>query len=340
MKPLKAIAGKTMVTFGLGHVVLWLMGLVGIFLGNQRLRRSERERTQAAEALRKAHDELEIRIQERTAELVETNEELQMEITERKRAQEKLKRLVTDLERSNWELNQFAKVASHDLQEPLRMVASYTQLLEKRYKDKLDSDAKEFIGFAVEGATRMQRLINDLLAYSHVGTRDKPFEVTDCYSVLGQAIANLRPGIEANHAIIANDDLPSVMVDASQMVQLFQNLIGNAIKFCGERSPRIHVSARQKGDEWVFSVQDNGIGIESQYKEKIFVVFQRLHAPEEYPGTGMGLAICKKIVERHGGRIWVDSESGKGSTFYFTIPVRGSKEPSRSKATVEIVQRG
>lgn len=220
------------------------------------------------------------------------------------------------------------------------MVASYTQLLEKRYKDKLDSDAREFIGFAVGGATRMQRLINDLLAYSHVGTRDKPFEVTDCHSVLGQAIANLRPGIEANDAIIVNDDLPTVMVDASQMVQLFQNLIGNAIKFCGEQPPRIHVSARQKGDEWVFSVKDNGIGIEPQYKEKIFVVFQRLHGPEKYLGTGMGLAICKKIVERHGGRIWVDSEPGGGSTFYFTLPVRGSKEPLRSKATVEIVQGG
>jgi PAS domain S-box-containing protein len=245
------------------------------------------------------------------------------DITERKRAEEKLRNTLLDLERSNKELQQFAYVASHDLQEPLRMVASYTQLLEKRYKDKLDSDANEFIQFAVDGAIRMQRLINDLLIYSRVGTRGKSFEPTDSHAVLGQAIANLSALIEENQAVVTNDDLPPIMVDESQMVQLFQNLIGNAIKFRGDQSPRIHVSAEQKGNEWVFSVKDNGIGIDPQFNERIFVVFKRLHQKEEYPGTGMGLAICKKIVERHGGRIWVKSELEKGSTFYFSIPVIG-----------------
>ena len=245
------------------------------------------------------------------------------DITECKQVTE-LKKALTDLERSNQELEQFAYVASHDLQEPLRMVASYTQLLEKRYKDQLDQDAKDFIGFAADGANRMQRLINDLLAYSRVGTRGKSLEPTDCHTMLGQAIANLSMVIEENHAVVTSDELPTVMADASQMVQLFQNLIGNAIKFRGEESPRIHVSALEKGNEWVFSVKDNGIGIEAQFSERIFIAFQRLHSREKYPGTGIGLAICKKIVDRHGGKIWVESELGKGSTFYFSIPKRGS----------------
>jgi PAS domain S-box-containing protein len=246
------------------------------------------------------------------------------DITERKQAEDILKKTLLDLERSNQELEQFAYVASHDLQEPLRMVASYTQLLEKRYKDQLDQDAKDFIRFTADGANRMQRLINDLLTYSRVGTRGKPWKPTDCHTMLGQAIANLSMVIEENHAIITSDQLPTVMADASQMVPLFQNLIGNAIKFRGEELPRIHVSAQEKGNEWVFSVKDNGIGIEAQFSERIFIVFQRLHSREKYPGTGMGLAICKKLVERHGGKIWVESELGKGSTFYFSIPKRGS----------------
>jgi PAS domain S-box-containing protein len=245
------------------------------------------------------------------------------DITERKRAEDKLKKALLDLERSNKELEQFAYVASHDLQEPLRMVASYTQLLEKRYKDQLDQDAKDFIRFAADGANRMQRLINDLLAYSRAGTPGKPLKPTDCHTVLGQAIANLSMVIEENHAIVTSDELPTVMADASQMVQLFQNLVGNAIKFRGEESPRIHVSVEEKGNEWVFSMKDNGIGIDPQFKERIFIAFQRLHSREKYPGTGMGLAICKKLVERHGGKIWVESELGKGSTFYFTMPKRG-----------------
>jgi signal transduction histidine kinase len=256
--------------------------------------------------------------------LEKVNQELQLEIAERKRAEDILKKTLLDLERSNKELEQFAYVASHDLQEPLRMVASYTQLLEKRYKDQLDQDAKDFIGFAADGANRMQRLINDLLAYSRVGTRGKPLEPTDCHTVLGQAIVNLSTVIEENHAIVTSDQLPKVMADASQMVQLLQNLVGNAIKFRGEESPRIHVSAQEKGNEWVFSVKDNGIGIEAQFSERIFIAFQRLHSREKYPGTGIGLAICKKIVDRHGGKIWIESELGKGSTFYFTTPKRGS----------------
>lgn len=230
------------------------------------------------------------------------------------------KKISEELAHSNKELQQFAYLASHDLQEPLRMVASYTQLLERRYKNKLDSDAKEFIQFAVDGAIRMKKLIDDLLTYSRVGTRDTRFEPTDCTSPLDLAITNLSVTIDENHAIITNDELPTVMVDASQISQLFQNLISNALKFRIKQPPRIHISAKQKGNEWIFSVQDNGIGIAPQYKDKIFMIFQRLHSEKDYTGTGIGLAICKRIVERHGGRLWVKSEVGKGSTFYFTLP--------------------
>ncbi len=249
------------------------------------------------------------------------------DITERKRMEETLKKTLDELERSNKELEQFAYVASHDLQEPLRMVASYTQLLEMRYKDKLDSDANDFINYAVDGANRMQRLINDLLVYSRVGTRGKPFEPVDSQLALGQAIVNLEVLISENQTIITNDDLPPLIADSTQLVQLFQNLVDNAIKFRSDKTPYIHVSAKQEGNEWIFSVRDNGIGIDPQHKERIFVIFQRVHSREEYSGTGMGLAICKKIVERHGGRIWVDSKPGEGSTFYFTMPLRGGEKP-------------
>jgi light-regulated signal transduction histidine kinase (bacteriophytochrome) len=255
----------------------------------------------------------------------------QRELAERKRAEQELKQTMAELARSNQELEQFAYVASHDLQEPLRMVASYVQLLARRYQSKLDADADEFIAYAVDGATRMQALINDLLAYSRVGTRGKPFEPTDCEAVFDQALANLQMAIEESGTVVTHDPLPTVMADATQLTQLFQNLIGNAVKFRGEESPRIHVSAERLpplqagegrgGGEWTFSVRDNGIGIDPAYHDRIFLIFQRLHTREEYPGTGIGLAVCKKIVERHGGRIWVESQLGKGSTFYFTIPM-------------------
>jgi len=254
------------------------------------------------------------------------------DITEQKRVErelkqaEELKQAIAALKRSNRELEQFAYVASHDLQEPLRMVSSFTQLLAKRYQGKLDKDADEFIAYIVAGAKRMQALINDLLTYSRVDTRGKSFEPIDSEAVFDQAIANLRVAIEEGEAVITHDPLPSLIADDSQIVQLFQNLLGNAIKFHGKEPPRIHVSAKQEGNEWVFSFRDNGIGIAPEYFDRIFVIFQRLHGREEYPGTGTGLAICKKIVERHGGRIWVESEPSKGSTFYFAIPPVGDKQ--------------
>jgi light-regulated signal transduction histidine kinase (bacteriophytochrome) len=199
------------------------------------------------------------------------------------------------------------------------MIASYTQLLARRYRDRLDGDADEFIGYAVDGARRMQELILDLLALSRVGTRGKPFEPTDSGAVLEKVLVDLGPTIDQHGASVSHDELPTVSADPSQLQQLFQNLIANAIKFQGDRPPRVHVSAERQGDGWLFKIRDNGIGIEPQYADRIFVVFQRLHTQAEYPGTGIGLAICKKIVERHGGRIWVESEPGQGSTFCFTI---------------------
>jgi PAS domain S-box-containing protein len=244
----------------------------------------------------------------------------------RRQAEEHLKKTLADLERSNKELEQFAYVASHDLQEPLRMVSSYTQLLERRYKAKLDNDAQEFIAYAVDGANRMQRLIQDLLSFSRVSTRGNPFRPTDCNVVLGQARTNLDVIIRENNALVTNDELPLVMADETQLLLVFQNLINNAIKFRSKELPHVQVSAEKNGHEWIFSVRDNGQGIDPQYYDRIFVIFQRLHAKEEYPGTGIGLAICKRIVERHGGRIWLESKPGKGSTFYFTIPVRGGEK--------------
>ncbi|MFH1037933.1 MAG: PAS domain S-box protein [PVC group bacterium] len=247
------------------------------------------------------------------------------DVTTRKQAEENLKEALVELERSNRELEQFVYVASHDLQEPLRMVASFTGLLAKRYQGKLDKDADEFISYAVDGAKRMQYLINDLLAYSRVGTRGKPFKPTDCEEVFKQSVANLQTAIEETGAVVTHEQLPPVMADETQLLQLFQNLIGNAIKFHGEEPPRVHISAKQQEDAWMFSVRDNGIGIAPEYFERIFQVFHRLHGRDRYSGTGMGLAICKKIVERHEGKIWPDSKTGKGSTFYFTMPTKGGK---------------
>ena len=246
-----------------------------------------------------------------------------LDITERKLAEQALLRRTEELKRSNTELEQFAYVASHDLQEPLRMVSSYMQLLSRRYKGKLDSNADEFIAFAVDGAKRMQQLINDMLAFSRVATRGHEFKPVEADAALRQALLNLKAAIEESHANVTFDPLPVVNADSGQLTQLFQNLIGNAIKFRCQEPPRVHVSAERRAKEWVFSVRDNGIGIEPQHLERIFVIFQRLHAASEFPGTGLGLAISKKIAERHGGRLWVTSEPGAGSVFYFSIPVEG-----------------
>ena len=244
---------------------------------------------------------------------------LSNDITERKRAERALLARSEELASSNAELEQFAYVASHDLQEPLRMVASYVELLARRYKGRLDSDADEFINFAVDGAARMKGLINDLLNYSRAG-RGKPVGPVRFGEVVQRALANLVLNIEETGAIVTCDAMPIVNGDESQLTELVQNLVANAIKFCGENPPAVHISAARQGSSWLISVRDNGIGISSEYAERIFVMFQRLHGPSDYPGTGIGLAICKRIVERHGGRIWVESEPGNGANFCFTIP--------------------
>lgn len=263
---------------------------------------------------------LEELVQQRTAELKAANAQLQTEIAERYRAQEALRLTAEELARSNRDLEQFAYVASHDLQEPLRAVAGYVELLQHRYPDKLDAKGQQYIEGATDGAARMQKLIVDLLAFSCVGTQAKGFETADLKSALDTALTSLRVSIQETGARITSDSLPTLWVDAPQIAQVFQNLIGNAIKFRSELPPEIHVGAKKQPGRWLFSVRDNGIGIDPQYTDRIFLIFQRLHTRRQYSGTGIGLAICKRIVERHGGTIWVESQPEQGSTFYFTIP--------------------
>ena len=246
------------------------------------------------------------------------------DITQRKKAEEELKKLTEDLMRSNQELQHFAYVASHDLQEPLRMISSYVQLLARRYKGKLDADADEFIAYAVDGAKRMQNMISGLLTYARVGTRGEELVQVDFNTALYATLENISISIEESGAVVTHDAMPSLLANETQVIHLFQNLISNAIKFRGSDPPRIHISAERSNKEWVFSVSDNGIGIDPQYHDRIFKIFQRLHGKEDYPGTGIGLAVCKRIVERLGGRMWVKSASGKGSTFYFALPIKKS----------------
>jgi two-component system, chemotaxis family, sensor kinase Cph1 len=243
------------------------------------------------------------------------------EVTDRRQAELALVEKTKELGRSNAELEQFAYVASHDLQEPLRMVSSYVQLFAKRYQGQVDAQADKYIKYAVEGAGRMQLLIGGLLEYSRVGRYETPPAIVGADLALDQAISNLRSALDEARAVMTRDPLPDVIADAAQLMQVFQNLLANAVKFRRPGvPPRIHVTAERVGDEWLFSVQDNGIGIARQHAERVFVIFQRLHTRAQYPGTGIGLSICKKVIERHGGRIWIDSEPAQGATFRFTLP--------------------
>ncbi len=293
----------------------------GAVTGIKGVLRDITDRKMAEEELQQIRVYLENLVQERTAGLVAANERLSREIVERKEQERRLEEIAAALRQSNQELERFAYVASHDLQEPIRAITSYAQLIARRYQGRLDPDADEFLQFIVDGGMRMQALVNDLLEYSRVSTQGKPLEPTESESALRHALDNLNQTIEDQGACITHDPLPRVMADNSQLVRLFQNLIDNAIKFRREdERPEIHISVRPSGTMVQFSVRDNGIGIDPEYRDKIFVMFQRLHTMEQYPGTGIGLAICKRIVERHGGRIWVESEPGKGSVFHFTLP--------------------
>jgi light-regulated signal transduction histidine kinase (bacteriophytochrome) len=249
------------------------------------------------------------------------------DVTEQNLSRDVMAQQREELERSNRDLEQFAYVSSHDLQEPLRAVSGYCQLLQRRYAAALEPKAVEYIAEAVQGARRMQSLIDGLLAYSRVGRHGHPIAPTSSQAAFDQALVNLHQAIVECGGEITHGQLPVVPADPLQLMQLFQNLIGNALKYRGERRPRIHVAAEPGEREWVFSVRDNGIGIDPRFQERIFVIFQRLHTRQEYPGTGIGLALCKRIVERHGGRIWVESEPGKGSAFFFSLPSAAGEPP-------------
>ena len=266
----------------------------------------------------------------RTEELTRLNREMEDLLVERKHAEEQIRQHAAELARSNSELAQFAYVVSHDLQEPLRVIAGYAQLLKRSYLGKLDSDADAFVNFIVQGARRMHALINDLLEYSRLQTRGRPFQPIECATLVEQALINLKTAIEESGATVTYNGLPTVLADGLQLTQIFQNLISNAIKFRSKDAPRIEIAVERRGQEWCFAVHDNGIGLDQQYADRIFIIFQRLHTQQEYPGTGIGLAICKRVVERHGGRIWVESAVGQGATFYFTLPMvpEGTSAPN------------
>ena len=292
-------------------VVVAILWIVAILLERQR---------QARQDLLRAKNELEIRVQERTQDLAETNKTLETEIDERKQIEKDLKLTADELSRSNKDLEHFAYMASHDLQEPLRAIRGHLQLLTRAYKGKLGTDADDYIHYAVDGAKRMSDVIDSLLTYSRVGRDEKPLRPVNAEISLRHALQVLDDVIHANGAIVTNDPLPTVMADEIQLAQVFQNLIGNGIKFHREAPPRIHISAKKEDKAWLFSVQDNGIGIEPEYKEKIFKIFTRLHGVSEYPGSGIGLAICKRVIERFGGEICLESEVGKGTAFLFKLP--------------------
>jgi len=279
------------------------------------------ELKQAEEAIRRANAELELRVQDRTRELDAAIKNMQAEIMARKRVEKDLARRAEELAASNQELEQFALVASHDLQEPLRKISNYGDLLERRYAGRLDERADKFIGYMVDGARRMQNLIRDLLTYARAGKTDLPFEPVDLNQIVNRIIADLEELIRENNATVTLGPLPTVLANPGQMGQLIQNLLTNALKFRGQAAPRIHIAAAEKDGEWVLTIKDNGIGIETGHMEQIFHIFQRLHGRSEFPGTGIGLAVCKKIIDRHGGHMWANSCKGKGSTFYFTVPI-------------------
>ncbi len=316
LKPLvpEILKSKVMIFIELHEKNLRIQGLnreleryVGeLEAANQELRKENAVRRRAEQELRASEEKLR-----------DLNASLEARVAERSALAEERAR---ELARSNSELQQFVHVASHDLKEPLRMINSFVQLLQKSFERKLDADGEEYMRYVLEGARRIQRLIDDLLSYTRLGARSILLEPVPVQAVVEEALTNLKITLEETKAAVTCGPMPEVEADRTHLVLLFQNLIGNGVKFNGGRKPKVHVGAREERDRWVFSVADNGIGIEPRYFDKIFVVFQRLHAREEYPGTGIGLALCKKVVEQHKGKIWVDSEPGKGSTFYFTIP--------------------
>ncbi|HEY9784063.1 MAG TPA: ATP-binding protein, partial [Candidatus Obscuribacterales bacterium] len=271
-------------------------------------------------------------LEKRTRELATANDNLLLEVERRKQVEERLKKAVKELSTSNDKLNQFAKIASHDLQEPLRVIEGYSDLLTRRYKGQLDVRGDDFIQQMVDATKRMQVLIQDILLHSQIQARSQPFQTTDLNQVLGEALLNLHKTVTESGAQITFDALPTLPADRLQLVQLFQNLIANAIKFHGPEQPKIHVSASFKGTEWILSVSDNGIGIDPCYFERSFQMFTRLHSRVDYPGTGVGLAICKTVVEQHGGKIWVESKPHTGATFCFTLPTMQSQSAGETSS--------